>query len=129
MLRTPTLALATVLSLLVGLPAAASDPPRGVAAAFGNTVKAMYPDGKHQWLWFKADGTWEAFGRRGKWSSGRWTQKDAQKVCLRQSKPIPIPFNYCTDFPANGGVGAVWSSKSLEGEPIRVTVVKGIQRP
>lgn len=129
MLRTSTLALATVLSLLAGLPAAAADPPRGVAVAFGNTVKAMYPDGKHQWLWFKADGTWEAFGRRGKWSSGKWTQKDTQKVCLRQSKPIPIPFNYCTDFPANGRVGAVWASKSLEGEPIRVTVVKGIQRP
>ncbi|WP_068876491.1 MULTISPECIES: hypothetical protein [unclassified Phenylobacterium] len=102
---------------------------RGVAAAFGNTVKALYPDGKHQWLWFKADGTWEAFGRRGKWSSGKWSEKDAGKVCLKQARPIPIPFSYCTDFPANGGVGAVWTSKSMEGDPIKVTVVRGIQRP
>lgn len=101
----------------------------GVTAAFGNTVKALYPDGRYQWLWFNADGTWEAFGRRGKWSSGKWSQKDAGQVCLKQSRPFPIPFSYCTAFPAGSGVGAVWSSKSLEGEPIRVTVVKGIQRP
>ena len=30
---------------------------------------------------------------------------------------------------ANGGVGAVWSSKSMEGDPIKVTVVRGIQKP
>lgn len=116
---------------LVADAAASAEPTRvgGVTAAFGNTVKALYPDGRYQWLWLKADGTWEAFGRRGKWSSGKWSQKDASLVCLRQSKPFPIPFNYCTAFPAGSGVGAVWASKSLEGEPIRVTVVKGIQRP
>ena len=111
--------------------ASAAEPARagGVAAAFGNTVKARYPDGRYQWLWFNADGTWEAFGRRGKWSSGKWLQKDEAKVCMKQSKPFPAPFRYCTDFPTNGGVGAVWTSKSMEGEPIKVTVVKGIQRP
>ena len=115
---------------LIASSAHAAEPARGgVSAAFGNTVKALYPDGRHQWLWFKADGTWEAFGRRGKWSSGRWSQKDAGEVCLKQAKPIPIPFNYCTAFPAGGGVGAVWTSKSIEGEPIKLTVVKGIQRP
>ena len=93
------------------------------------TVKALYPDGRYQWLWFNADGTWEAFGRRGKWSSGKWSQKDASHVCLKQSKPIPIPLGYCTAFPAGSGVGAVWTSKSMEGEPIKVTVVRGIQRP
>jgi hypothetical protein len=103
--------------------------PRGVSAAFGNTVKALYPDGGYQWLWLRPNGEWEAFGRRGKWTSGKWTQKTAGKVCLRQARPIPIPLSYCTDFPANGGVGAVWASRSLEGDPIRVTVVKGIQRP
>ncbi|MDZ4371692.1 MAG: hypothetical protein U1C74_09765 [Phenylobacterium sp.] len=110
--RLSSLISVAALALVVSTTATAADAPRGVSAAFGNTVKAMYPDGKHQWLWFKADGTWEAFGRRGKWSSGRWTQKASEKVCLRQSKPIPIPFNYCTDFPANGGVGAVWSSRA-----------------
>jgi len=126
-MRLLTLSLAAALTLGAAQPAAAET--RGVAASFGNTVKALYPDGKYQWLWFKADGTWEAFGRRGKWSSGRWSEKDAGKVCLKQAKPIPIPFKYCTDFPATGGVGAVWSSRSMEGDPIRVTVVRGIQRP
>ena len=117
--------------VLVAGAAAAAEParPGGVAAAFGNTVKALYPDGRHQWLWFNADGTWEAFGRRGKWSSGKWSQKGASEVCLKQSRPFPVPFKYCTAFPATGGVGAVWSSKSMEGEPIEVTVIKGSQRP
>lgn len=109
-------------------PAAAAE-SRGLAAAFGNTVKALYPDGRYQWLWFRADGTWEAFGRRGKWSSGNWSEKDAGKVCLKQAKPIAIPFKYCTDFPATGGIGAVWTSRSVEGDPIKVTVVRGIQKP
>jgi len=126
-MRLLSLSLAAALTLGAVQPAAAAE-TRGVAAAFGNTVKALYPDGKYQWLWFKADGTWEAFGRRGKWSSGKWSEKDA-KVCMKQSKPIPIPFKYCTDFPANGGVGAVWASKSMEGDPIKVTVVRGIQKP
>jgi len=127
-MRLKILSLAAALALTGVHPASAAE-ARGVAAAFGNTVKALYPDGKYQWLWFKADGTWEAFGRRGKWSSGRWSEKDSNKVCLKQSKPLPIPLSYCTDFPSNGGVGAVWASKSMEGDPIKVTVVKGIQRP
>jgi hypothetical protein len=123
---------AAALSLaLFATAASAGEPvrPAGVTVAFGNTVKALYPDGRYQWLWFNADGTWEAFGRRGKWSSGKWSQRDGSHVCLKQSRPIPIPLNYCTAFPAGSGVGAVWTSKSLEGEPIKVTVVKGIQRP
>lgn len=110
--------------------ARAAEPAQGgLPAAFGNTVKALYPDGRYQWLWFRADGTWEAFGRRGKWSSGKWSQKGEDRVCLKQSKPVSVPFHYCTRFPADGGVGAVWTAKSLEGDPVKVTVVKGIQRP
>lgn len=127
-MRLLPLSLAAAVTLAAVQPVAAAE-SRGVAAAFGNTVKALYPDGKYQWLWFRADGTWEAFGRRGKWSSGKWSEKDAGKVCLKQAKPISIPFKYCTDFPATGGVGAVWTSKSMEGDPIRVTVVRGIQKP
>ncbi len=108
----------------VGAPAK----PLGVAAAFGNTVKAQYPDGRFQRLWFRADGTWEAVGRRGYWSSGKWSQK-GEKVCLKQSKPIPAPFKYCTRFPAAGGVGTVWTSKDMSGEPIRLILVRGIEKP
>jgi hypothetical protein len=102
---------------------------RGVAAAFGNTVKAQYPDGRFQRLWLHADGSWDAVGRRGYWSSGKWALKDSGKVCLKQAKPFPAPFKYCTDFPTGSGVGAVWTSKDMSGEPIRLTVVPGIQKP
>ena len=117
-------------ALLAGIGAQAAPPsePRGVAAAFGNTVKALYPDGKHQRIWLKEDGTWEAIGRRGKPSSGKWSMK-GDKVCLKQSRPFPAPFSYCTAFPDDGGIGAVWASKDITGQPIRLTVVEGIERP
>ena len=122
-------ALTAALVLALASSAHAAPPePRGVAIAFGNTVRALYSDGKYQRLWFNADGTWEAVGRRGKFSAGKWSQKD-QKVCLKQSRPFPAPFKYCTDFPATGGLGAVWTSRDWEGEPIKLTVVKGIERP
>ena len=118
-------------ALLATGAAHAGGPPvqASLAVAFGNTVKALYPDGRAQRIWFKADGTWEAVGKRGKWSSGKWSVKDANKVCLKQAKPFPAPFRYCTDFPANGRPGVVWTSQDMYGEPIRLTVVRGIERP
>lgn len=124
--RVTTAAYATFL----GLNAQAASPPeapRGVEAAFGNTVKALYPDGKHQRIWLNPDGTWKAIGRRGTSSSGKWTHK-GEHVCLRQARPFPVPFSYCTTFPADGGVGAVWASKDMRGEPIKLTVIPGIER-
>jgi len=119
-------------ALFLGLNAQAANAPpsepRGVAAAFGNTVKALYPDGKHQRIWLKADGSWEAIGRRGTASSGKWTVK-GEKVCLKQSKPIPVPIKYCTEFPSDGRVGAVWTGKAMTGEAIKLTVVRGIEQP
>jgi hypothetical protein len=109
-------------------PAEPRGEPRGVAAAFGNTVKALYPDGRHQHIWLKSDGTWEAIGRRRTASSGKWTVK-GEKVCLKQSKPIPLPVKYCTPFPSDGGVGAVWTGKAMTGEQIKLTVVRGIENP
>ncbi|MBX3484570.1 hypothetical protein [Phenylobacterium sp.] len=109
----------------------AAPPPAqaSLAMAFGNTVKALYADGKAQRIWFRPDGSWEAVGKRGKWSSGKWSLKDENKVCLKQSRPFPAPFKYCTEFPANGRPGVVWTSQDMYGEPIRLTVVRGIERP
>jgi hypothetical protein len=112
----------------VAATAAEAAEPRGLQAAFGNTVKAIYPDGRAQRIWFSPDGAWEAIGRRGKWSSGKWSVKE-DKVCLKQSKPFPAPFKYCTAFPTNGAPGVFWTSRDMNGEPIRLTVVKGIERP
>ena len=105
-----------------------ADEPRGLAAAFGNTVKALYSDGRAQRLWLRPDGTWEAVGRSGKPSSGRWSAK-GDKVCLKQSRPFPVPISYCTSFPADGTVGAVWAGRAMSGERVRMTVVKGFEAP
>jgi hypothetical protein len=118
-------------AMFFGLNVQAAEPapePKGVTAAFGNTIKATYPDGKHQRIWLKSDGAWEAIGRRGLASAGKWSVKDG-RVCLRQTRPFPAPFRYCTDFPAEGGVGARWTGKDITGTPIDLTLVKGIERP
>ena len=105
-----------------------ASPGAGLTAAFGNTVKARYPDGRIQRYWFKADGTWDAIGRRGKPSSGKWTAKGEQ-VCLKQTKPFAAPFKYCTTFPDHGAPGASWAAKSAGGDPIQLSVTKGVERP
>lgn len=112
-----------------GLNAQAAEPPaKGITAAFGNTIRTQYPDGRLQHIWLQSDGSWNAVGRRGKPSSGKWTFQD-DKVCLKQAKPFPAPFKYCTPIPANGTVGVVWTSKDMAGEPIKLTLVRGIERP
>lgn len=93
-----------------------------VSAAFGATVVSTYPDGRKAHLKMKADGSYTATGRRGKPSSGTWSIK-GDKVCLKQKKPTPAPFTYCTPAPT-GGIGTSWKAKAVTGEPITVTVVK-----
>lgn len=126
-MRPLPIAVAAAFALASAAQAAGAE-PRGVTVAFGNTVKALYADGKFQRLWFRADGTWEAIGRKGSATAGKWSLKD-EKVCLKQSRPFPAPFRYCTAFPATGGLGVVWTSHDWQGEPIKLTVVKGIERP
>ena len=96
----------------------------GFAVAFGNTVKATYPDGRFQRYWFRTDGTWRAIGRRGTASSGKWTQKGEQ-VCLKQTKPFAGPFKYCTHFPAKSGLGASWPAKDAGGGKITLSLMNG----
>ena len=114
---------ALVLSLALAEAAAAAE-PRGFAAAFDNTVKATYPDGRFQRYWFKADGTWRAIGRRGTASSGKWTRK-GDKVCLKQAKPFASPFRYCTTFPGDGAPGSSWPAKDAGGGKITLSLMKG----
>lgn len=112
-----------------GLNVQAAEPPaRGLTAAFGNTIRTTYPDGRLQHIWLHPDGSWDAIGRRGKPSSGKWTAKE-DKVCMKQIKPFASPFKYCTALPADGAVGVVWTSKDMVGEPIKLTLVKGIAKP
>jgi hypothetical protein len=99
-----------------------------VKAAFCNTVLATYPDGRSQRIWLKADGAYEAIGRRGTPSAGTWSVK-GEKVCLKQRKPFWSPISYCTSFPRDGDIGVTWTGKDLQGVPIKLTLVKRVQKP
>ena len=94
-----------------------------VSEAFGNTIVSTYPDGRKGELWLQAGGVYSAEGRRGDMSSGHWSVKGA-KLCLKQARPIGVPFSFCTPIPSSG-MGAAWSAKAVSGEAITVRLVKG----
>ena len=102
---------------------AASSPDSRLKAAFGNTIISTYPDGRKASLWLEPGGSYRGVGRRGKPSSGSWTVKGEQ-ICLKQSRPIPMPVTYCTAI-AQGGVGTRWTGKAVTGEPIKLELVPG----
>lgn len=93
-----------------------------IEAAFGNTVVSTFPDGKTQHIWFDEDGAYSASGRRGQRSSGRWNLKGGE-VCLRQLRPFPAPIVYCT--PAPKDVSVTWTARALDGQPVRLQLVRG----
>ena len=113
---------ALALGLIVPAPALAQDRSL-LEPAFKNTIVSTYPDGRKAKLWLNADGSYRAQGRRGKPSSGRWTLKGEQ-ICLKQQRPFPGPFSYCTAV-RRGGVGTSWTGKAVTGERIRIQVVAG----
>ena len=92
-------------------------------AAFGATIVSTYPDGRTAQLWLNRDGGYAASGRRHDRSSGRWSV-EGDKLCLRQSRPIPVPFRDFAPIP-RGGVGATWAGRAVTGEPIRLQLVAG----
>jgi hypothetical protein len=119
--------LAALSGAFAGLVMSAAAAPSPVAAAFGGTIVSTYPDGRKAELYLHRDGTYAARGRRGDPSKGRWRVK-GDKLCLSQSSPLSVPFDYCTPIPA-GGLSAAWSAKAVTGEPIRVRLVKGRAEP
>ena len=92
-----------------------------LARAFGNTVVSTYPDGRTALVWLKKDGTYTGKGRRRTPSSGTWSLKDG-KVCLKQFKPVAVPFRYCTELPSDESGKA----RAVTGEPVTMKVVKGV---
>ena len=122
----PAWRLALIGAGLLALPMAAvaaepgaSAPPE-VRQAFGNTILSTYPDGRTARLWLQPSGDYTAMGRRGDRSRGRW-RTSGDKLCLRQSRPIPAPFSYCTAIPS----GRSWTAKAVTGERIVVRLVEG----
>ena len=111
-----------ILGLAVtGLMCVAADQSK-VAAAFDNTIVSTYPDGRTGELWLASDGSYTAQGRRHDPSNGHWRVK-GDKLCLKQSRPIPVPFSFCTPLPSELGAG--WTGKAVSGEAIQIKLVKG----
>jgi hypothetical protein len=120
MTRLIAIGLSAVLALpsLTMAPAARAATP-SVDDAFGKTIVSTYPDGRKGELWLQRDGRYTAKGRKGDPSSGHWKIKGA-KLCLNQSRPIPVPFSYCTPIPHS--MHASWTAKAVTGERIRVSL-------
>jgi hypothetical protein len=109
--------------------AQAADQPGGdkgslVEKAFGSTIVSTYPDGRQGELWLQRDGTYTAEGRRQDPSNGRWQIK-GDKLCLKQQRPFPAPFSYCTPMPSDG-IERPWASKAYTGEAINIRLVRGM---
>jgi len=118
---TRTLACITAFIALTGSAGGATPSP--VQAAFGNTLVSTYPDGRKAALWLRPEGDYTIRGRRGDISGGHWRLKD-DKVCLRQARPFPVPFSFCSPIPSNPAGGS-WLAKAFTGETIRMELVKG----
>jgi hypothetical protein len=97
--------------------------PSAVDRAFGATIVSTYPDGRTGELWLSAGGAYTAKGRRGDPSRGHWSVK-GEKLCLKQVRPVPMLFSFCTPIP-RAGLSGSWSAKAATGEAITVRVVKG----
>ncbi|HTI67960.1 MAG TPA: hypothetical protein VL460_10500 [Caulobacteraceae bacterium] len=102
---------------------AVAQTPADLAATFDNTLVSTYADGRSAKLWLDADGRYTGEGRRGDASGGRWSVK-GEKLCFKQSRPLPVLFAYCAPM-VEGGVGTIWRTKSVFGEPITVELVRG----
>jgi len=113
------LGLPLILLAPVAVPAPALASP-SLQEAFDGTIVSTYPDGRTARLWLQASGDYTAEGRRGDRSSGHWRQ-EGERMCLRQSRPFPSPFSYCTSMPS----GESWTAKAVTGEPLHVRLERG----
>lgn len=111
--------------ILASPPAVSASAPAApnLTAAFTGTIISTYPDGRMGRLWLRPDGVYAARGRRGDPSFGHW-RLVGQRLCLRQSRPLPIPLSYCAPLPSTGAASG-WSGRAVAGEPITIRVVPG----
>jgi hypothetical protein len=103
------------------LSATAAEPKANVAAAFGNTVVSVDPDGRSRKIWLQPDGSWTGKSRRGLALAGKWTVK-GEKVCLSQSKPRLFG-SLCQVFPTDPKTGI--ETKDPMGTTVHLKLVKG----
>jgi hypothetical protein len=122
MTRFPILSALAVFAITAAAEAAPRA-PASLDAAFSNTILSTYPDGRTAHLWLNPDGSYKAMGRRKDRSDGHWSMK-GEKLCLKQSHPMAVPFTFCAPV-RTGGVGTTWTSKAVTGEKSVVKIVAG----
>ena len=118
-----TIPIAAILAIAAAMSAPVLAHASSLDATFGNTLEVTYPDGKLARLWLDRDGSYRGANRQGKPSSGHWTIK-ADKLCMKQKRPLPVPFAYCTPI-VPGGIGASWLARAVSGETVRIRLVAG----
>jgi hypothetical protein len=114
------LLLSTVAALAVATaPSGEAEALTRMAPAFSGTIVAVYPDGREGKLWLSEDKTYRYTGRTGVQSSGAWGfSKGYDRVCMKQHRPIFIPFGYCTPIPAT----TTWTAKARTGEVLQLHI-------
>ncbi|MBI1406217.1 MAG: hypothetical protein GC145_08845 [Caulobacter sp.] len=106
---------------LVCAPAVLAAAPAAIAPAIGAAIVSTHPDGRTASLRLHADHSYDARGRDGGLSSGRWSMKDG-KVCLSQKKPFPGLFRICKAFP-RVAVGDSWEDTAFNGDKVTNRIV------
>jgi hypothetical protein len=103
------LVLTLVLGTIVVAPPALAQSvaePKGLDAAFGNTVRAHFPDGQIQRFWLKADNTWAGAGRTGRDNRGRWKFAHGEVCLTNQRRSV-----FCLPVPPQAQVGYSWTAE------------------
>lgn len=114
---------AVAFATLIADPAFAADAAERLRPALGNTIVSTHPDGRKARLWLTPGGRYSAEGRAGQRSGGVWTIK-GEKLCLKQRRPISMPFTYCKPIPSVA-LDRPWRDKAVTGEMVTNNVVPG----
>ena len=112
-----------VLAFMIAFPVFAADPAERLRPALDATIVSTHPDGRKARLWLRPDGRYSAEGRTGQRSGGVWAVK-GEKLCLRQRRPVAMPFSYCKVVPSVA-LGTPWRDKAVTGETVTNEVVPG----
>lgn len=123
------LILALAIALAAPVAVCADGPPDGdkrsmLERAFEATIVSTYPDGRQAELWLRRDGSYKMESRSHALSDGHWQVK-GDKLCLRQSHPLPAPFSFCTPAPAT--LDHPWTAKAFSGETVTLRLVEGVK--
>jgi len=105
--------------------AAHADP---FAAAYGNTVTQVWPDGNEVIVYVNADHTWEQHTAHGV-VKGTYAWKDDTHACFTVTEPVPQNASQATSCNAfrdeHHAVGDTWTETLKDGRTLTISITKG----